>query len=315
MLNSYPSSYDFIGLDYGSDNRHYIDEILPNANTAWVEGWANAFAANRNNGKVFSLDMNSSSIVAFLQNNSFEEMSRNELFVGKIVYDSFSKISSGKTKAFDVIAKTGPHYSLREFCRGFSTLYPNDKVGLARILVENSSGKATLNDILDYVNGGSRTVSRDLYNYLASAGLVKSTATQTTQTNQSSNTGSSSSGSFWGRIFDWFAGLFGRKSQTPVAAAPAASVEVQPVDASTNPANDIPDGAATAPELPTTGVNNSLAGVDDLAQAQEIYYLAFAEYNRLITQKGASDQEVKAALTKLQQAKAKVKELRQRMRQ
>jgi hypothetical protein len=109
--------------------------------------------------------------------------------------------------------------------------------------------------------------------------------------------------------------LFGRKSQTPVAAAPAASVEVQPVDASTNPANDIPDGAATAPELPTTGVNNSLAGVDDLAQAQEIYYLAFAEYNRLITQKGASDQEVKAALTKLQQAKAKVKELRQRMRQ
>ncbi len=315
MLNSYPSSYDFIGLDYGSDNRHYIDEILPNANTAWVEGWANAFAANRNNGKVFSLDMNSSSIVAFLQNNSFEEMSRNELFVGKIVYDSFSKISSGKTKAFDVIAKTGPHYSLREFCRGFSTLYPNDKVGLARILVENSSGKATLNDILDYVNGGSRTVSRDLYNYLASAGLVKSTATQTTQTNQSSNTGSSSSGSFWGRIFDWFAGLFGRKSQTPVAAAPAASVEVQPVDVSTNPANDIPDGAATAPELPTTGVNNSLAGVDDLAQAQEIYYLAFAEYNRLITQKGASDQEVKAALTKLQQAKAKVKELRQRMRQ
>lgn len=312
MLNSYPPNYDFTGLDYGSDNRHYIDEILPNANTAWVEGWANAFAANRNNGRVFTLDMNSSSIVSFLQNNSFEEMSRNELFVGKIVYDSFNKISSGKDKAFNVIAKSGPHYSLKDFCRGFSALYPNDKVALAKLLVDNSSGKISLNEILDYVNNGSRTVSRDMYNYLASVGLVKtSTQTASNQTNQTSTT-SSSSGSIWSRIFGWFSSLFG-KSQSPVAAAPSASVEVQPVDIPTNPATTVP-GGATAPELPTTGANDMLAGVDDLAEAQEIYYQAFAEYNRLLSQKGSSSQEVQAALLKLQQAKAKVKELRQRMR-
>lgn len=311
MLNSYPPNYDFIGLDYGSDNRHYIDEILPNANTAWVEGWANAFAANRNNGRVFTLDMNSPSVVAFLQNNSFEEMSRNELFVGKFVYDSFKKIDSGKTKAFDVIARTGPHYSIREFCRAFSTLYPNDKVALAKILVDNSSGKATLNDILDYVNGGSRTVTRDLYNYLASVGLVKTTTTSQTASNQTSNP-SSSSGSFWERFFGWFSNLFGRKSSAPVASAPAASVEAEsPV--THIPTGNLPGGAATAPELPSVDSEDMLAGVDDLAQAQEIYYQAFAEYNRLLGA-NASQQEVQAALAKLQSAKAKVKELKQRMR-
>jgi hypothetical protein len=311
MLNSYPPNYDFIGLDYGSDNRHYIDEILPNANTAWVEGWANAFAANRNNGRVFTLDMNSPSVVAFLQNNSFEEMSRNELFVGKFVYDSFKKIDSGKTKAFDVIARTGPHYSIREFCRAFSTLYPNDKVALAKILVDNSSGKATLNDILDYVNGGSRTVTRDLYNYLASVGLVKTTTTSQTASNQTSNP-SSSSGSFWDRFFSWFSNLFGRKSSAPVASAPAASVEAEsPV--THIPTGNLPGGAATAPELPSVDSEDMLAGVDDLAQAQEIYYQAFAEYNRLLGA-NASQQEVQAALAKLQSAKAKVKELKQRMR-
>lgn len=313
MLNSYPPNYDFIGLDYGSDNRHYIDEILPNANTAWVEGWANAFAANRNNGKVFNLDMNSSSIVAFLQNNNFGEMARNELFVGKVIYDSFKKISSGKDKAYNVIAKTGAHYSLREFCRGFSSLYPADKVSLAKILFDNSAGKMTLNELLDYVNGGSRTVSRDLYNYLASAGLVKTTTTNTTSSTQTTSSqtssSSSSSGSFWSRFSSWLSGLFGRKStQAPVAAAPAASVEINQPDTSTY----IP-GQATAPQNPSNDTVDYLAGVDDLAQAQEIYYQAFAEYNRLLSIKGSSAQDIQAALAKLQQAKAKVKELRQRM--
>ncbi|MEW6710846.1 MAG: hypothetical protein AB1403_13555 [Candidatus Riflebacteria bacterium] len=308
MLNSYPPNYDFVGLDYGTDNRHYIDEILPNANTAWVEGWANAFAANRNNGKVFTLDMNSSSIVSFLQNNSFEEMSRNELFVGKIVYDSFSRISSGKDKAFNTIAKTGPHYSLKDFCRGFSSLYPADKAALAKLLVDNSSGKISLNEILDYVNGGSRTVSRDLYNYLVSAGKIKSSTTQTSST--SSQT-SSSSGSIWNRIFGWFSGLFNRSNSSPVAAAPAASVEISNADVAA-PAS-VPAGA-TAPELPGGQLDSSILSINDLATAQEAYYKAFAEYNRLLAAKGQQNQEVKNAMFKLQQAKAKVKELREQLR-
>lgn len=316
MLNSYPPSYDFSGLDYGSDNRHYIDEILPNHNTAWVEGWANAFAANRNNGKVFTLDMNSSSIVSFLQNNTFEEMSRNELFVGKIVYDSFKKISSGKDKAFDVIAKTGPHYSLKDFCRGFANLYPNDKVALTKLLVENSHGKISLNEVLDHVNGGSKTVTRELYNYLASVGLVKTSTTQTASNqssgaNQTSQTSSSSSGSIWSRIFGWFSNLFGRNNN-PVAAAPAASFEAtQPVDL---PSTTVVPGGATAPELPGSQSSDIYADVTDLAQAQEIYYQAFAEYNRLVSSKGPNSQEVKTAQQKLQQAKAKVRELRQKLR-
>ena len=47
MLNAYPSGYDFSGLDYGTDGKHYLDEILPNDNTAWIEGWGNAFAASK----------------------------------------------------------------------------------------------------------------------------------------------------------------------------------------------------------------------------------------------------------------------------
>ncbi len=303
MLNSYPPNYDFVGLDYGTDNRHYLDEILPNANTAWIEGWANGFAANRNNGKVFTLDMNSSSVVSFLQNNSFEEMSRNELFVCKIVYDSFSRISSGKAKAFNTIAKTGPHYSLKDFCRGFSRLYPADKTALAKLLVDNSSGKISLNEILDYVNGGSRTVSRDLYNYLVSAGKIKS---GTTQTSSTSSQNSSFSGSIWNRILSWFSGLFNSSNSTPVAAAPAASVEISNADVAA-PAT-VPAGAA-APELPGGQLDSSISSINDLSTAQEAYYKAFAEYNRLFAAKGQQNQEVKNAMLKLQQAKARVKEL------
>ncbi|GAB4267773.1 MAG: hypothetical protein Kow0029_02530 [Candidatus Rifleibacteriota bacterium] len=313
MLNAYPSSYDFIGLDYGSDNKHYIDEILPNANTAWVEGWANGFAADRNNGKVFSFDMNSSYALAFLQNNSFDEMTRNELFVAKNLYDVIRKIDSGKTKAFNVISRTGPHYSIREFCRGFTALYPNDKAALAKILVDNSNGKMTLNDVLDYVNGGSRTVPRDLYNYLVSAGLVKSTTTGSNQTasNQTNSSGSSY-GSWWSRFFGWFSGLFRKKNDTPVAAAPAASVEVSA--GYDDYQVDIPGNGATSPQVPISSSPDYLAGVDDLAKAQEIYYQAFSDYNRLLGTKGPGNHEVKEALAKMQQAKAKIKELKKRMR-
>lgn len=320
MLNGYPNSYDFANLDYGSDNKHYLDEILPNDNTAWVEGWANAFAADKNNGMVFSFNLNRIDSVAFLQNNTFGEMARNELFVAKVLFDSFknSNIASGKEKAFNVISKTGPHTSLREFCQKFVTLYPNDRAALAKILVDNSHGRVTLDEILLYVNGGSRTVSRDLYNCLAQAGLVVATtgntgqATNQTSGSNSSNTTASTAGktSFWGRIAGWFSGLFGR-AQSPIAPMPSLSAD------SSSPAvangSTLPTNVATAPQNPEEGQNNSLAGVNDLGQAQDLYYQAFAEYNRLMAS-GSNKQQVLEAQARMQQAKARLKELRRQLR-
>ncbi|MFZ5950238.1 MAG: hypothetical protein ACOYXC_06015, partial [Candidatus Rifleibacteriota bacterium] len=175
---------------------------------------------------------------------------------------------------------------------------------------DNSSGKISLNEILDYVNGGSRTVSRDLYNYLVSAGKIKSTTTQTSNTS-SQTTSTSSSGSIWNRIFGWFSGLFNRSNSAPVAAAPSASVEISNADIA-SPA-EAPAGA-TAPELPGGQLDSSISSITDLASAQEAYYKAFADYNRLLAAKGQQSQEVKNALQKLQQAKAKVKELREQLR-
>ncbi len=323
MLNGYPYNYDFAGLDYGDDNKHYMDEILPNANTAWVEGWANAFAASKNNGYVFSMDMKSSSVVAFLKDNSFEEMSRNELFVGKVTYDAMSKLSGGQTKVFDSISKSGPHYSLKEFCAGYTRLYPADKVGLAQILIENSQGKISLNEILSYVNGGSRTVSRDLYNVLATKGYVKPTTTTTAQptnNNQTSNTttastntsgsSSSSSGSIWDRIFGWFSGLFGSRARTPVepTSMPAMSgVALPPMDSSAALAPSL--GSETTSSGAIAPAYTGTYGVDDLVQAQENYYKAFAEYNKAM-QNQSSNSEVKQALQKLKEAKDLLKKIK-----
>lgn len=318
MLNGYPGTYDFTGLNYGDDNKHYLDEILPNDNTAWVEGWGNAFAASKNNGMVFSFNMNTVDSLAFLKNNSFADMARNELFVAKVLYDSFnnSKIATGKDKAFNVISKTGPHYSLRDFCNKFVSLYPNDRVALARILVENSQGKITLNDILAYVNNGSRTVSRDLYNYMAQVGLVAPSAGTTGQPTQNqgsnttaSNTGSSSSKtSFWGKISSWFSGLFGR-AQSPIAPMPNASAEyVAPAGSgASTPAN-----GATAPEYTGTRTD-AVSGVTDLAQAQDLYYQAFAEYNRLMAV-NSSKQQILDAQNRMIKAKELVKQLRRNLK-
>lgn len=314
MLNGYPSTYRFSGLDYGDDNKHYLDEILPNDNTAWVEGWANAFAAQKNGGMVFSFNLNSASTLAFLQNNSFSEMARNELFVAKVLYDSFGGIASGRDKVFSAISRSGPHSSLRDFCRKFTALYPDDKVALAKILVNNSQGKISLNDILDYVNGGSRTVSRALYDYLAQAGLVVATAgttgqpTNTRPTTTTTTTTTSNPTSFWGRISSWFSGLFGR-SQSVAAPAPSASVETS---VSVSSPGTAPSSGATAPEIPGSGTGE-FSGITDLAKAQELYYQAFAEYNRLMADSGSDRQQVQAAQLRMQQAKERVKQLRRNM--
>lgn len=314
MLNAYPTSYDFRGLDYGSDNKHYLDEILPNHNTSWVEGWANAFAASKNNGMVFSFNLNTINSLAFLKNNSFDEMARNELFVAKSIYDTFDngRIASGKEKTFNVISKTGPHYSLRDFCHKFVAMYPNDRVALAKILIENSQGKMTLNEILDYVNNGSRTVSRDFYNYLAQAGLVlpaTGTTGQPAQNNPPSNTTATNTApktSFWGRISSWFSGLFNR-AQTPIAPMPSVEYVDSPSAGSSVPAN-----GATAPENPEN-MSSEISGINDLAKAQEIYYHAFAEYNRLMA--SSSDrQQVLAAQKRMLDAKQRVKELKRNLR-
>ncbi len=313
MLNGYPSSYRFSGLDYGDDNKHYLDEILPNENTAWVEGWANAFAAQKNNGMVFSFNLNSPASIAFLQNNTFAEMARNELFVAKVLYDSFGGIASGRDKVFNTISRSGPHFSLRDFCNKFVALYPDDKVALAKILVNNSHGKITLNDILSYVNGGSRTVSRALYDYLARVGLVVATAGTTgTPTNSTpTNTTSTGSTSFWGRISSWFSGLFGR-AQSAFANAPAPSASVEPA-VNVPSSGATPPGGATAPELPGTQ-GSEFSSVNDLARAQELYYQAFAEYNRLMADSGSDRQKVLQAQQRMQLAKERVKQLRRQMR-
>jgi len=313
MLNGYPSSYRFSGLDYGDDNKHYLDEILPNENTAWVEGWANAFAAQKNGGMVFSFNLNSSTTLAFLQNNSFGEMARNELFVAKVLYDSFGAIASGRDKVFNAISRSGPHSSLRDFCNKFVMLYPDDKVALARVLVNNSHGNITLNDILNYVNGGSRTVSRALYDYLAQVGLVAATSGTTgtpTNTRPTTTTTTTSSTSFWGRIASWFSGLFGR-AQSAFANAPAPSASVEP-SVNVPASGATPPGGATAPEIPGTQIDE-FDSVNDLARAQELYYEAFAEYNRLMAESSGDRQKVLQAQQRLQKAKERVKQLRRQM--
>ena len=331
MLNGYPQDYNFSGLSYGDDNRHYMDEILPNQNTAWVEGWANAFGAQKNSGKVFNLSMNDDSIVAFLKNNTFEEMNRNELFVAKVVYDSFGEISKGREKAFNAISKTGPHTTLQGFCNGFTKLYPNDKAGLAKILVENSHGKMTLSDVLNFVNGGSRTVPRSLYNYLAEAGMVKPTTTNTTQPTNPGNVASNNTNtqpttqkqSFWSRIFSWFSNLFGRNK-------PSAPADVVENSALAPEEGQYGNGSAVAPELPsasmTTDDSSALApeepvysvdsnnNVNDLASAQEAYYKAFAEYNHIVANSGNDTATVKAALERLRAAKNKLKAIRKKLK-
>ncbi len=329
MLNAYPTGYDFSNLDYGSDSKHYLDEILPNDNTAWVEGWGNAFAASKNNGMVFSFNLNSIDSIAFLKNNSFGEMSRNELFVAKVLYDSFnnSKIPSGKDKVFNAISKTGPHYSLREFCRKFVTLYPDDRVALARILVENSHGRITLNEMLDYINNGSRTVSRDLYNYMAQVGLVapatgntgQPSGTSTAATGNSSNNSTTTTSStpaqrtsIWGRIASWFSGLFGR-AQSPIVASPSLSVESS--SAVSAPSTQVPANGATAPEIPDSQSKvASSTEINDLGKAQEAYYQAFAEYNRLMASSASSRQQILEAQTRMIKAKEQVKLLQSRIR-
>ena len=325
MLNSYPRSYDFNNLDYGSDNRHYLDEILPNYNTAWVEGWANAFAAANNNGMVFSYDLKSSNSLAFLKENTFDEMSRNELFVAKVLYDSFKDIPGGQSAAYDVFAKSSPHYSLEGFCQKYVQMYPQNKVALAKLLIENSYGKISLKELLEYVNGGSYTVSKELYALLKDSGLLDGTATNnynpSNRTNVASNT---SGGSIWSRIANFFRSIFGKKTES--VSAPTTGSVANVITRDENLYNKYTDG--------TIGIKNSVSSPVDteqpvgdcisvegavsapvenndmtIAEAHELYQKYFKMYNQLMASGDADMEEITEVRNKMLEAKNRLKKL------
>ncbi len=297
MLNSYPSSYNFSGLDYGSDNTHYMDEILPNENTAWVEGWANAFAALNNGGKVFSLSLNSDSVTSFLSGNTFEQMGRNELFCGKMVYDMINTLPSGRDKVFNVLSSTGPQYSLRAFIQSYLKVYPGDRVAIAKLLDKNGFGKASLAEMLAYVNNGSYTVSNELYSYLNQRGSINNTGTGTGTTTKKTG--------FWAKIGNFFsnlfAGLFGNKDKS--TASQSASKETY---------DGLPWGEVlmtTESDLnqassPIAQETLSTVGSGDLSKAQEEYFAAFGNYNDIVKNTPNDTQAVKKALTSMKEAKA-----------
>ncbi len=316
MLNAYPGSYNFTGLDYGADNVHYIDEVLPNANTAWVEGWANAFAAWKNGGRVFNLDLGSLGTLAFLKGNTFEEMTRNELFTGKAIYDMMRTLPSGKDKVYDVIARTGPHYSLRHFCKAYLSVYPQDQVALANILNQNSFGKMSLHEMLDYLNNGSNQVSRSFYDYLAGAGKLGGTST-------GPGTGTGTKTSWWSSIASWFSRVFGGLFNKSSAPAYSETQQAQPPDGSVAlgggsvsvPAQ-MSDGsaqAASGQSQSPVAIDPSERGPTDLVTAQEAYEKAFAAYTAACAKGSPDSAEAKAARAKLKAAKSTLIRIRKQL--
>lgn len=328
MLNSYPRSYDFTNLDYGSDNRHYLDEILPNYNTAWVEGWANAFAAANNNGMVFSYDLKNPNSLAFLKENNFDEMSRNELFVAKVLYDSFKDIKGGQAAAYDVFARTSPHYSLEAFCQRYVQMYPQNKVGLAKILIENSYGKITLKELLGYVNGGSYTVTKELYALLKDTGLLDGTATNNYMPSNTQQIASNNSKtSFWSRIANFFRSIFGKRTETVSAPVVDKALGSKVVTSDEEIYNKYTDGtiyiknSVSAPEVESRSscvtfegeVDTSFENGDmSIAEAQELYYKYFSKYNELMASNNSNTQEIVEIRNKMIEAKNLLKRLKEK---
>ncbi len=320
MLNSYPSSYDFNNLDYGTDGAHYLDEILPNYNTAWVEGWANAFGAYNNSGMVFSVSMNSTSSLSFLKDKTFDQCARNELFVSKTIYDLMKQAQGGQSSVYDAFAKTGPHSSLYEFCNEYIKLYPENKALLAQILIENSLGNATLDDILLYVNGGSRTVSRDLYNYLVSAGLLNSNGTQTAS--KPTTTTTTKKQGFFSRLISWFANLFNsNKTKGTVASATGSSSESIPDFTSMRlDGNMSVRGSVKGHTAASTPLVNSEKVIDDgsiknvdsmgLEEAYQEYNKYYSQYEQMLKSNEMNQKKLNDTLLKMNTAKARFNALK-----
>ena len=328
MLNSYPSYYNFSNLDYGDDNKHYLDEILPNYNTAWVEGWANAFGALNNGGMAYSYNLNdSNSLAGFLQNRTFDEMTRNELFVAQVLYKTMINVDGGQASSvYDVFAKSAPHFSLYDFCKNYVQLYPQNKVELAKILVENSFGKVSLKEFLLYVNGGSYTVSKELYAYLQSAGMLDGTASNNYSSNTSNTTTTTTTKtSFWSRIVSFFKGLFGKK--TDVASEPTTknNNKVSGSVANLPSINNNSIGSVTvSSSMDSNGTDRAISPVVNegnkaisaevntmsLKEAQEEYLKYYAEYTELISSPNPDMQKVNKVRSKYTEAYKKYNELK-----
>jgi hypothetical protein len=332
MLNSYPASYDFRNLDYGADGVHYLDEILPNHNTSWVEGWANAFAAHNNNGKIFSIDINSNSSMAFLSGKTFDERARNELFVSKILFDMIRALPNGQSCVYDVFAKTGPHSSLYEFCNKYVQLYPEHQGLLAQIIMSVTLNEASLDDILAYINGGSRTVSASLYASLQSMGLVNSQGKQVASNNKTNTTSTASTGqkqSVFGKLFSWIGRLFGFSDTNGALATSVDSMYNNSTSGVINSVDkniDLNGGMAIKGSITATGTatgNNASENIiseekidlsnydsDSFLELQEKYYKTFAEYNDLmITGSNTDKSRIKQVNEKMLSLKKKLKEL------
>ena len=315
MLNSYPRSYDFGNLDYGNDNRHYLDEVLPNHNTSWVEGWANAFAAANNNGMVFSYDLKKNDTLEFLKGKSFDEMCRNEVFVSKVLYDSFKDIEGGQAAAYDVFARTAPHYSLYDFCRKYVELYPQNKAALAKILVDNSYGAITLKELLTYINGGSYEVPRDLYNYLASAGMLNGTASNNYASNKQP---AKQKTSIWSRIVGFFRKLFGKSEETEVANAPSTSstsitqdeaIYNHYTDGTISISNSV-SAPAAGPVNPVAPAYQSVSAANEIEAAQIEYDRYYRDYKELTSSPNPDRQKILEIGYKMNEAKKKLDKLK-----
>ena len=319
MLNSYPANYDFNNLDYGTDGSHYLDEVLPNYNTAWVEGWANAFGAYNNGGMVFNVDLKQTSSLSFLKDKTLDQCARNELFVGKVVYDLMKNVEGGQAAVYEAFAKSAPHSSLYQFCNEYVSLYPENKAALAEILIANSQGNATLDDILLYVNGGSRTVSRDLYNYLVKAGLINSNGTQTASNQQASNNTSTKKQGLFSRIINWFSNLFNFNkvketiaSATGKSASSPDSIFDTPLDGNLAVKGSVSSHiSASSPNIETVIDDGSINGLDTmgLTEAQNAYNKYLAEYNQMVNDSNADKKKLNETILKMHNAKNKIRAL------
>ncbi len=324
MLNSYPGSYDFRDLDYGPDGVHYLDEILPNHNTAWVEGWANAFGAHNNNGKIFSIDINSNASLAFLRNNTFDERARNELFVSKVVFDMIRKIPNGQASVYNAFAKTGPHHSLYEFCNKYSQMYPQHKGLLAQILMEASLNQASLDDILLYINGGSKTVTPELYSSLVGLGLINNQGQQVAGNKGNVKPAEPKKQSIFGKLFSWIGRLFGFSDTSGALASTvdtmhntgaSGTINTQdyrvPTDGSLAVKGSITGGGDIKASSPYSEKEKDVSfnGSEDYLELQEAYYRYFAEYNKLMLNGNPDRDKVGEITSKMRRAKIKLKEL------
>lgn len=342
MLNAYPPYYNFSGLSYGADNLHFIDEILPNYNTAWIEGWANAFAAQKNNGRVFNIDITKLESLGFLQNHTFEEMNRNELFIGKIIYDCITQIPNGKGKVFTVMANSGPHYSLKDFIKAYVKFYPEDQVEIAKILNINSFQKISLQELLEYVNDGSNVVTPSFYNFLVQNNKLTPISNNSNSSSQSQRASIFEKISSWlSKLFKWFETALSEQYTSRnhySVSQPAILQNESQVRSIKSYSNSYTNSTTTAINFNITNINSitSTTNLDEitttisqatstfsptnsdlatqLANAYEEYQAALVEYSKLCTNSKSNTEAIKRAKEKLDKAKSKVKSIKAKIK-